>query len=345
MTETSIGSSRVPFRRVLVVTFTAPLLFFVWTRVTADASELEVAGKVFDAWSQRPKKIRSFQYQCDLVRTKVAGDGKGIEEPFADRGQDGASNKLEILQGRFTFTMAGEKLAYRETGDGWDEQFARKRPRNVTAIFDGDSNKSLHAAGPIPLGGITKATLPADSLTVSTNIIAILWTHSPVRQLERQAYHVQQMTVRESHIQCDGIDCMQLSIPRGKPGSKNKWTGFVYVDPAREYLPIRFVQELNGQRRSAYSIKYVPDSQIGWRISEWTEDRFDETGRLDYTLSGRVTACMINKPVSDDTFAIEFPIGTHVVERDGVAEKYFIVEGGEQRKYIPQSEYGALERK
>ena len=69
--------------------------------------------------------------------------------------------------------------------------------------------------------------------------------------------------------------------------------------------------------RSNLEIEYTPDATVGWRLSNWKTDSFDQSGAVERRSTGTVTAARINTLLDDNIFSARFPAGMHVVERRG----------------------------
>ncbi len=332
----------------LTYVLTGIAISILWARASAarsqEVAELETVKTILAAWQDRPTRVKSFQFRCEIGQPRYIRRQNEIADTFELNDLKEKSDEFQLLAREFTFNMTSNKLSYVETGDGWDEATSQKRPRRLKATFDGSFNKQILEEGPIPFGEIAKATRPADILTVFVNIKPVLLVYNPIVQLERNSYHPDEMRILDAHANYKGTNCIRLNVPRGTPkrGKRSNWHGEIYVDPSRSFIPIRFLQiNIKEDVCNELSLEYVPDTHTGWRVSGWTEKQFGKNG-LEDTIAGRVVFCSFNQFISDDIFALKFPPGAHVVERNGMEVRYFIAKGGEKRKYISESGFGRL---
>jgi len=297
--------------------------------------------QVSAAWQKRHEGVKSFQYECALVCSLPKGSRTSIADRGNAKSHEEVPNKDAVLPGRFTFSLCGEKIAYSEEGEQWDDISNSSRIMKIRASFDTVYDRHLIEGAPyFPLGEITRGGKPCDTLTIHNNEMALWLWFSPVARLQRFRCPLEKMTVSQLHVSRDGHDCVEVSLPQ----SSLAWKILIYADAARDYLPLQFVHQNNGRVTYDLSIQYVRDETVGWRVSAWSDKFFSTSGAVARSSCYDVKRCSINKPLDDGVFAIEFPNGTHVIEKDRGAKTFFIVLADGKRQYIPEREYGALPR-
>jgi hypothetical protein len=268
--------------------------------------------------------------KCSLVKGSRGGKG----DAFGSGSRRDIPNRDVTLETRYTFALSGSKIAYSEEGDQWDEATNSPRPSKMRAAFDSTVQKQLHE-GRMPLGE-TSDKGPFGPLTVNVTETAFYLWFSPVLLLDRLGYEPDKMSLRPVRAFHEGKACVEVSVPRQNPS----WKAILLLDPSRDYVPLQFTAQRDGVVRSETSIQYAPDDQAKWRVSAWSDRRFEQSGALNRSSSCEVKRCIINTAPDDSVFTIEFPKGTHVVEHKGEARKYFIVSDDGKQGEIPETKYG-----
>jgi len=301
------------------------------TAHSAHAAEEETVHAIRAAWKQRSTDFKSIDCQCD-IESKGLADERRLPHGRTLAKNDG--DDAVILKSTLTYKTAGEKQMWSMEREEWDFATNAKSliPQISTQVFDGVENKGFTGKGQIILGQVTKTNQPDDMLTVFAQLEAFYLSIAPVAYLERRAYKPYEIQVVNAHAQQDGIECIELSIPRGP----NKWLASMWVDPARDYVPIRFTEKLDGEIASDLSINYASDPAIGWRVAGWS--RSSHKGGNIYT--GLVSHCSINQPIDDDAFDLEFPVASQVSVHRGENVSYFVVTAAGTHRSIPESEFG-----
>ncbi|MGC1274333.1 MAG: hypothetical protein WBC44_11555 [Planctomycetaceae bacterium] len=88
-----------------------------------------------------------------------------------------------------------------------------------------------------------------------------------------------------------------------------------WLDPAREFLPLRTIQIVEGKPRITTDIEYQRDEEHGWVPSGWRIVYVGEKGDLRETSEITVTHYEINQPIPHEEFVITFPAGAVVEDR------------------------------
>lgn len=289
--------------------------------------------KVRDAWKKRQADIKSFEYECKLVTsTVVPVRGADADDPFAEPKIDGATT-VRLRNGTMRFSVAANKISLEHGAtdippDGSDDLPKESRSQ---AVFDGRESRSIRIGGThLVLGTLQRDGKPLDILTVYTHETAYYLAYSPADFLDRVGCDVGNITVRATDVDVDGRKCFELTMPRKRP---SKWIARLYVDPARDYVPVALKHELDGALYNHVAIEYTKDQAAGWRVTGWTNEQFNAKGKLKETTWGKVTRCTVNEPLDDALFRLEFPVGTHIDE---------ITERGETKGYFKQGKKGEL---
>ena len=87
----------------------------------------------------------------------------------------------------------------------------------------------------------------------------------------------------------------------------------LWVDPEKDFLPVKREDVIRGVVQRQIEISYVRDKTHGWIPSSWITTLFDQTGTTTWwqdTMT--VTEFSINKPIDDSEFELSLPNGTVV---------------------------------
>ena len=288
--------------------------------------------EVLAAWRKRQASIESFQYRCQLKDKKT--------QP-----------KRELAR-TFIFSLCGDRIAWSEFGEQWGPErvsnpFAPLKGNGPTqtmkerVAYDGIYTRKLDdfpaTTGRRGVLALSNGPRQYRDLVTAYDTQTQIWLwFSPVVWLHGQGYYPEKMSVANLHAPRDGQDCVELSMI----SSINPlWKVLIYVDPARDYVPLQIVQILDGDVMQERAIRYVRDAKVGWRVSGWNS----KSDRYKQDISCEVVACSVNAAIADDVFTFEFPQRTLVKEPFGETEngawKYFIALGGGKRRYISKDEY------
>jgi beta-lactamase regulating signal transducer with metallopeptidase domain/protocatechuate 3,4-dioxygenase beta subunit len=291
------------------------------TKHSAKDSEHVTVEKILSAWDRRRKDVKSLEYEADLgiARTSdsvqkfleliAASNPQNQAIPKADQ-PDGQQNVI-VLNRRIEFRTSGEKLAYSDDGDSYQPDGKPTSHHIQKAAFDGIRRRSYSANIGVGMGIVRAPGEPDDDVIVYINLQSFWLAFSPIAYFQQRGYKPAEMTITDTHVLFGGADCIKLAIPR--EGSE-KWKGFMIVDPSRAYLPLQWVEEYEGRIVSDLSIKYAPDSKIGWRVSGWNEKEAEQGKLGPSETTGKVTRFSVNESLDDSLFTIEFPKGADVLQ-------------------------------
>jgi hypothetical protein len=271
----------------------------------------ELVDDIRKAWETRAAKINSFQYVCDLEFTKLVAMAGGTDH-FGRPVDKNAGVMPLVFRTEFTFNMADGKFSYSNIGESWNEKEGKRVAATDRLCFDGADERdfALIEGNYWPRGTIT-TQCPIDNATIGRMTLAVpMWlAYAPQLWLTRQGYQVDQLKVIDVGGMQQERRCIKLSMPR----TGGLWTGFVYVDPERNYQLLRFVGESGGKVRSDYQIIYADHERDGTIISKWVNNYFDNSGEVFQAFAGTVKRASVNEPLDEALFKLEFPVGTQVI--------------------------------
>ncbi len=131
----------------------------------------------------------------------------------------------------------------------------------------------------------------------------------------------------------NGIRCIILRQD-APPGRRVQESYF--LDPSRQFLPLRFLSTHSGKPTVQIDIEFTSDAKFGFVPSGWKLLFLRPSGAINTSQVATVQSVAINDPISDDQFEIEFPPGTWV--RDARTKDQYIVRADSTRRRITPDE-------
>src|SRR5207245_3264489 len=110
--------------------------------------------------------------------------------------------------------------------------------------------------------------------------------------------------------------------------SKHGITESCWVDTQQDDSILHY--ELAGNSPIRIDIFYKKKEQSGWVPSEWKVTQLSPKSKLDESAHARVTDYAFNPRFGEDTFGLDFPIGTEVQDYKR-GENYIVAEAGTKR--------------
>jgi thiol-disulfide isomerase/thioredoxin len=98
------------------------------------------------------------------------------------------------------------------------------------------------------------------------------------------------------------VACVVLENER-HPGMHD----YYWLDPARDYLPLRESRTLNGEDRQRTEFTYRFDPRDGWVPTGWSDQSVGEGGALLGPYTDSVSEATVNRPLPASEFEIEAP--------------------------------------
>jgi thiol-disulfide isomerase/thioredoxin len=113
--------------------------------------------------------------------------------------------------------------------------------------------------------------------------------------------------VRKQKGQIGNVACVVIETER-HPGMQLSY----WLDPARDYIPLRQHRTLNGEDRERLDFSYRADPACGWAVAGWTESTVGMGGEVFNPITDIITEFTINQPIPASDFQIEAPAGAKV---------------------------------
>jgi hypothetical protein len=305
------------FQQCLLFFLALGLVFGYGSPAKADKdAELKA---IIRAWKKRQQETTSFRFEW-------------IEKIFTPKEQLPVPAKEDAMyQKKAGVIVSGSRMATFSEGPMWVQD--RFVPTLDRAAFDGTSSKSLHVQVPEqvhPIGNIN--SIQRNENAGSNVCIAIL--------LAYRAFHPEMGRFEENKMQVAD----EKSILRNKKcicveQNKGTYTARCWVDPSRDFVIIRYAMVFDGFPDFQCDVEYKLDNQLGWIPETWHDVLMSTNSkpvRLWTDRTVHVTTCMINGPVEDQEFQLEFPPGTDGM--DWINNQKFIVLNDGSKRVITNAE-------
>lgn len=275
----------------------------------------KLGEEVLRAWDLKTSKLKSIEMAADLDEKTLGTDAppSSLGDPFAEH----KSERDQLAKVKLKYLQSGEfvKLGRHSDRVYNGKPNAEYVSQLLLLSFDGRRNYQLvDQATRIPMGMIDKSPKAISKLNTHIDFVAIQLWHDPTKVLDAIGWNIAGMTSDGTIHEIDGISCLRMEIPR----KNNKaWTSVLYVDPVRGYVPVKWQTLFRGKPSKTFSIRYRENALNEFVIANWECIDCDEAGIIESIRKGTVTSCTLNGQFDDSRFEIKFPIGTHVIEKDG----------------------------
>ena len=302
------------------------------------SGDADVQSAVLEAFRRRQEKVRAFRFEWK--ETTIAGESLK-EADHQPRPKSAEEAAIYDIEKRFRVAYLVDKT-YRLIVDDkrvrFDEDSTRRSrgeaetmvPYKRLAAYDGEVGTELTAqsSSEYPLGAIEAADLTSGFEFVGSIPLVLAYRGSDWTRAQFLASG-QPLNVRSGVL--GEVDCRIL---RSASTQTNPLAYEIWVDPARDFLVLRFVKYIDGKLTSKTDISYVEDAEHQWVPSAWKRSHWNTKQRLRFTVHAKVIDYAINPPIDASTFTIEFVPGTYVYDRRS-KEQYIAREGGGKRIVLP----------
>jgi hypothetical protein len=137
----------------------------------------------------------------------------------------------------------------------------------------------------------------------------------------------------------DGVRCLVLRETVPPPGG---WPTEYWVDPAREHIPVRMMERIDGKPFLDTLIRYQKTA-AGWLPAGWTATQVNpEVDRFEWIVRMRVTSLDPDYRAAADEFDLKPRPGELVVERTNTDGKMWNARNMPPAKYFRANERGEL---
>ncbi|HUE72323.1 MAG TPA: hypothetical protein VMP01_15670 [Pirellulaceae bacterium] len=291
------------------------------------------------AWQRRQDAVTSarFEWQSDCDMRPLRGpqtapktaSGKGArpeEQPTPL--PEAAPIPIRVPK---VFMLKGAKCRYLTRQINLKEKVSNHTEGGYLSTFDGHRSMRLKdgKAGSQNTGTILAPPVYDDVKNVHFRAITLCFR--PLDPSFQGDFELSDFDLVSTEETVDGQPCMLLRQRADR--AKNGIVNLLHVDPAREFVVLRWAEEVDGRLSAQIDITYSQDATIGWVPSGWNL-AFMPRGVIVERCTAKVTDYALNEPLSDKLFVIDFPAGTFVDDRAS-GTQYLVRRGGEKRPIAP----------
>jgi hypothetical protein len=262
----------------------------------ARADEKPDLQTIIDAWKAREQKVESFDFRWWSKRHESrdanlpgANPIGTLKDKFVPGNPIAKPENDSIWRYRFVVD-AGSRYLYEEFGHDWIPEKGEFVPSHSVELFDGKLLKYFYGKGRFDHPHVTIEENPKGPLVGrSTWADPIKMVFRPF-SLASRTFDPKNLVLTNETEMIDNNRVLVL-------GDENRT---VWVDPAKDYLPVRWASTAGDYRAE---VTYQRDEVVGWVPHSWTIKRLRDSE------TATVTQFAINKPIADSTFALDLRDG------------------------------------
>jgi len=282
---------------------------------------------IIEAWKAREQKIASFDFRWwskhfeSQPNDALTPSGEAKPPPRPDT--------TFIIMRRFASDKKDGQLRTRfdERGREWWPSRADFIPVSTVELLDHAVEKRFHPESPLGYPTLTTQGQVGliDYHDIRSRPLRLIYRplHSPIGVFPGQ------MTLGKETGAAESESLVVLEHPDAK----------VWVDPSKDFLPVRYTKGGANSLHSELEISYSRDETLGWVPQSWTNRQFDTTGKEYASDTAKVIEYSINKPLADSVFELSLPVGTHVT--DATTDEEFVIRDGGRRERVSPKELNA----
>ena len=294
-------------RRACVIAL-LPLLL-----ASARADDKPDLQKIIDAWKAREKAIESLDVRWWSKRFECGRGNLGafVAAAVQHNAVPPVPDNTYIIQYRF---LADDKnrCRFEENGQEWSPDKSAFVPRINIELFDGKTPKTFSAGG---AAGFPFASIGGKS---SMDVGATVWLY-PLSMVFRPISKLDSVF--------GVIDVKQLKLNYEFAAAKQSLIALtngqrrVYVDPIKDYVPVRYLDGQENEKNWRADISYVFDDHTQqWLSHSWTIELRDEKNNILMSESATVLGFRINEMIPDSEFDLDLSRGALVSDLTNKSE-------------------------
>ncbi len=280
-----------------------------------------VSKALIDAWKHRQESIQSFHFSWLHLNF---GKPDTAMTPLQREFQEAVTLDVDGRR-RFRIERQGKVMAQE------DPVYV---PQTTLQLIDGTLEQwfcSRTDSTPFPLGFVSAAQIRPYA-GKGWESWPIMWVYRPLDASLGNLDPTKLSMSTEPEI-VNGRSCIVLRQERGA----NNLVDIVWVDAAREFVPVRFV---NSSKEGIVSlqvdISYAKDANYGWVPASWKFSKMGPNGGIDWSWGTNAIKYKLNEAIAESTFQMNYPSGTFV--HDSVTKEQYILLDNGQKRPVAQSE-------
>jgi hypothetical protein len=226
------------------------------------------------------------------------------------------------------FSLEGEKMRWEKDDQQWSADKKAFVLSPYYTCFDSAVAKTLHPLGapgmPWPRGVVHKDSLHPEAR--SPQLYHLLMTFRAMTPSMR-FYDLEQMELTGQTPTVQGKPCVELLRSEGKFAHR------LWLDPARDYVIVRYLKTENDHAWFTLDVRFRSDSKHGWVPESWDMVTYAAPGKLQSSFSSKMTEYEFGATFQPGEFDIVFPPGARVSDMKSKKE-YVIKPDGEVRTIL-----------
>lgn len=124
----------------------------------------------------------------------------------------------------------------------------------------------------------------------------------------------------------DGVACSEFELPLRDSLRR------ACFDPSKDHVAVRIESEITGHISHQTTISYRNDPETGWTPTRWRTEDLNSDGSLKYVWECEITRLVLNQPIDDKEFKVEFAPGTYFNDQN-LKKEYRVLEDGSLHEY------------
>jgi beta-lactamase regulating signal transducer with metallopeptidase domain len=266
-----------------------------------------VLDAIADAWRKRQATVKRLKYTWreEFLRTTINTlciDGEKIMKEFKEpAGTVPSPQYLEL---------------FRDPDPGPGPRRTGWPVHQMKTVFDGATTRSLSLSdnpqSPNGLLDITAGSrgvdrgFPIDHLILVYRPLDAKFKDSKVAQVRDLA----RFRVRKQKGHIGNVACVVIETEPSDRTLLSYW-----LDPARDYLPLREHRMQDGEDRQRVDFSYRADPTCGWALAGWTDTNTAKGGSLWSPRTDTILEFTVNQPIPASDFQIDPPPNVKVQDR------------------------------
>jgi hypothetical protein len=302
----------------------------------ANAEEDQLAA-VIRAWNDRQNRVQSFHFSWSGKHFASKERAEGFRSDHSRR----VSPKGDTIVNKepsdvsfdiqMDFSLDEKKGRFRTDYQAKATEEFQAVPQTSVVIHDGQIGKTFFpksSGTPFPLAAISNNSPLLH--TCDLRSLPISLAYRPFDGVIAGVFDRAKLTLTTEEGVVEGRDCIILRENDGESDTVKT----VWVDPARDFIPVRYLTSRNGHTDTQVEVSYVKDASLGWVPNAWTIRWLNEQGGTNESWSATKVTYEINTPIPDSTFDVSYPVGTWV-NNCVTDERYLLLENGKKRPILP----------
>jgi hypothetical protein len=271
------------------------------------------------AWRLREQRVVSAQFHCSAETVHTKESFPPFPKPVDE--------DLRYTDRSVLFWLDGKMMRYEYELPSIDLRRQGKPPARQVIAFDGAVSADLQSglSGDLPAIGLIRKEARFEEMQSMMISPILYWC----RGLHPQLLTASELTLRSERPIVDGRTCMVVAIPPSKEKPKGVAREF-WVDPAREFILLRWAATQNETIVTEVNISYQADATYAWAPAAWSAMMFAPNGTLLVSRRVKVTDWSANAKFKKSDFQLSFPPDT-MVNDWRTNKQYLVLADGTQR--------------